>query len=788
MDGWSKTDADLETIQGWEKVVVSGKKKTPGRRHQSTGIRTGELTAIDVDVNDEKAADEIVRQVKEKIPGLLERLSKHPRRLLLGSQPNPHRKQRHVYLDQDGNEQVLELLGQGQMFIAYGKHPSGVDYRWNGSGNPVDVDSFDLPDIDIDVVVAIFHEVCLAAGWTLKSESGGGASGGSGLDFADYVPEAGFDLEKLRDVLRQLDPLKYPELDTYEEWMAVGMAIHKETDGSAEGFALFDKWSARGENYGGSEVVEKFWNDFKPIKASGWSLIKRIKDRGGEVPGGDETDEEAELSAAQEVQRLIQVFKECDSVEGLNAAAKEVMRLQTVNREEMIVSYQETYKRLMGQKCPIKVARAKLTPSVDDLQELAANAVLAHYNPKHLIYTGKQFWAYSGGIWGPVSDAAVLQIVYPILGRHADRSKNLAESVMHQVKAAVNQDGFLFDQGDKFDLYFSNCIVNISSEGVISTRKHQHEDYCTAQIPHNYTPGAEAPRFTAFLREVFEDDFDRCAKGQLMAEMIGYTMTRSTMFEKYIVLVGYGANGKSVIMSLLDKLLGDDNTCAIALEKMGRSFDKNHLMNRLANIVPELSVGAILPDAEIKSLVSGDKTTTDGKFGSHMSWTNFATLWFSCNTTPHTKDTSDGMLRRTTIVEFNRNFKGKEDDKHLREKLYKEIPGVINYCLAALCEAVKRGDIIEPSSCAVIKEEWRLSEDTAADFIDKMCILDPDARIPKNELYEYYREWCDMGGNYMLTKINFGKKIASLGIKDSKSGPTRYRIGVRLKTKQEQLQ
>jgi phage/plasmid-associated DNA primase len=81
-----------------------------------------------------------------------------------------------------------------------------------------------------------------------------------------------------------------------------------------------------------------------------------------------------------------------------------------------------------------------------------------------------------------------------------------------------------------------------------------------------------------------------------------------------------------------------------------------------------------------------------------------------------------------------------------------------------------------------------LDEDTAADFIDKCCILEPGAKIPTNELYEHYREWCENNAAFLYSKNLFGRKTAPLGINSKSINGVGCRIGVRLKNKRELLQ
>ena len=123
MDGWTKVVIDAGVIVGWEKEVISAGKNTKGSGHPSTGIRCGDITGIDIDVTHGKVVAKIGTWLNDNWGRGLIRIGRAPKALVVYGQPHPHRKVRSVYVDQDGNKQVLELLGVGQMFVADGIHP-----------------------------------------------------------------------------------------------------------------------------------------------------------------------------------------------------------------------------------------------------------------------------------------------------------------------------------------------------------------------------------------------------------------------------------------------------------------------------------------------------------------------------------------------------------------------------------------------------------------------------------------------------------------------------------------
>ena len=76
-------------------------------------------------------------------------------------------------------------------------------------------------------------------------------------------------------------------------------------------------------------------------------------------------------------------------------------------------------------------------------------------------------------------------------------------------------------------------------------------------------------RWEQFLDEVTVGDGDL----KLLLQMwFGYCLSVDTSQQKFLLVVGDGANGKSVLFSILAELLGDANVSHIPLELFGKEF------------------------------------------------------------------------------------------------------------------------------------------------------------------------------------------------------------------------
>jgi hypothetical protein len=64
-----------------------------------------------------------------------------------------------------------------------------------------------------------------------------------------------------RDMIRKLVYQHDPNC-SYPEWVGIGFAVHHETHGGYMGCEIWDEWSSGGDNYPGTDAVERKWETF----------------------------------------------------------------------------------------------------------------------------------------------------------------------------------------------------------------------------------------------------------------------------------------------------------------------------------------------------------------------------------------------------------------------------------------------------------------------------------------------------------------------------------------------
>lgn len=216
------------------------------------------VVGIDVDVVDEALADEFTQFVLSTLGETIYRIGKAPKTMLIYRYESAGLRKQASHKYGAGR---VEILGQGQQFVAFGIHPdTRKAYSWPGIlGSVLDLSAHQLPIIDaaaIQRILAAFERMARARG--LEPVGSEPTTIDTEIDPILDIPERlGLTLEYADRVLKNQDP----DI-VYEDWIRIGMALHFEFKGSPEAFDLWNDWSSTGTKYPGAEPLQKHWDSF----------------------------------------------------------------------------------------------------------------------------------------------------------------------------------------------------------------------------------------------------------------------------------------------------------------------------------------------------------------------------------------------------------------------------------------------------------------------------------------------------------------------------------------------
>jgi P4 family phage/plasmid primase-like protien len=384
------------------------------------------------------------------------------------------------------------------------------------------------------------------------------------------------------------------------------------------------------------------------------------------------------------------------------------------------------------------------------------------------------WWLYNGRCYDALSDEECRSLIVAYLRDHPDYRSRATRNFAGNVLLNLESLGAL---PDSLDLPFwvsstgcerkpnlvalQNGVVDVErfAAGHLDVlQKHTPEFFCPTLLPYAFDPQAPCLRWREFLDEVLPEADGR----QFLQEWFGYNLVYDLSQQRFVILEGDGANGKSVICTVLRQLLGAQNVSAVPLEFFEVRFQLAPTLGKLANVVPEMGEIDRVAEGVLKPFVSGDPMQFDRKNKEPITALPTARLTFATNMRPRFSDRSEGVWRRLVLVPFTVTIPPDRQDRKLGEKLIAELPGIFNWAIQGLQRLRERGHLIEPTASREAKEDYKRETNPARAFLEEKCEVDPRHEIPKEALYGEYRTWAEACGYRPLGLAQFAKEVHRL--------------------------
>lgn len=548
-DGWTKIKATKAKLKEWLEDGITfttkdGEEKTVNVSGAGVGIITKHTPGVDIDITDKEMAEAMESWIHEKFGMAPVRVGRAPRRLLLFRTDTPfHKVQSAVYLDEWDEPQKVEILADGQQFVAFHTHPdTGKPYQWLYKDGPHLTHADELPSINEDQARAIvkeFERLAKAAGWKLKKKAANalvrkGAKVDEDDPFADVKEKTRITDEELRDKL-----MLVPDNDDYDMWFQVGMALHHQYDGGQQGLDLWHEWSESAHNYDKS-ALDKHWPSFsieekgrEPLTAR--FILARAK-------------EAEEKEKREEVDAIVQAIKDADTREQFSAACKSAKRIDlgTENHEIVLAEVKIAWKRLTGHVIQVKTARDLIryeNPSyAKQMPDWLEGWVYLEQEDKFYNTTTQQSMTITG--FNNAHNRYMLT--------KTERMEGMTRPDSQAADAALNKFEIGLVRGT---MYLPDAERVFTLNGV--DWANSYTDRSIPELPKKLTPAAKRAlkRVQDHFDTLIADERDRA----LVLSWLSYVVRERKRPNWALLIQGAESNGKSVIGEMMGMVMGPEN-------------------------------------------------------------------------------------------------------------------------------------------------------------------------------------------------------------------------------------
>jgi phage/plasmid-associated DNA primase len=271
------------------------------------------------------------------------------------------------------------------------------------------------------------------------------------------------------------------------------------------------------------------------------------------------------------------------------------------------------------------------------------------------------------------------------------------------------------------------------------------EHYATWGLDVEYDSVAKCPWWELALQDMLADRPEdvRSQYVGLLQEMLGVALLddKPKALTKALILVGDSNSGKTTALEVMSGLL-TDNPIATSLETLGGPHGMMEFVRRAPWVLHEaFDGGKWHPSARFKSIISGDPVDINIKNGPIISKRITQPIYFGSNLPLQIREPTNAVRNRVIIINCLQEFNpekligaGAEAERLGFEKpwqmiLKNEKAGLLNFALAGMQRAMKRGNFEKIAEVEETLEEFRIESNLAASFLKECCKFGPDNRI-----------------------------------------------------------
>ncbi|WP_327249914.1 DNA primase family protein [Streptomyces sp. NBC_01320] len=277
------------------------------------------------------------------------------------------------------------------------------------------------------------------------------------------------------------------------------------------------------------------------------------------------------------------------------------------------------------------------------------------------------------------------------------------------------------------------------------------------------------PRWNRFLTDTFGND----AEGQEMIDflqlLLGYSVTGDVGGQVLPFLFGSGKNGKSVLLDVLMKLLGDYADAAPSGFLMTRPYeghptDLAELHGRRVIVCSEVKPDDKFDEARVKLLTGGDRIKARRMRQDFFSFQPTHKLWLLGNHRPEVGSGGFAFWRRMRLIPFERVVSDDRKIDNLADILVtEEGPGILGWLIkGARRYLAGEKDLTGPERVRIATTAYAETEDHTGRFYEECCILGPSLRAEQTALYAAYRTWCQHEGAPTMSSRAFAARTREL--------------------------
>lgn len=326
-----------------------------------------------------------------------------------------------------------------------------------------------------------------------------------------------------------------------------------------------------------------------------------------------------------------------------------------------------------------------------------------------------------------------------------------------------------------------NGTVDLKT-GAVS--KHNPKDFIT-RITKVGVSFDEPTQWLKFLARIMDNSAERL---DYIQKIFGYSLVGTVAEARIWFFYGSGANGKSVLLNAMRKILGNYSSWATSSTFM-KSMQQQHPteMARLCGarlvMCGEVGRNQKWDEERIKQITGGDPITARFMNQNFFEYDPQFAVVLAGNHKPKFEHVDEAVKRRFNFVPFDVTIPEHERDRDLALKLEEEYPQILGWLIKGCLKWQEEG-LAPPALVEEVTNDYLTQGDTMLAWFTECCAKTAGVFTPSTALYVSFNKWCQDNGEKTMSIRGFSMQLEdrarALGLKKIKTQKARGFEGVEI--------
>lgn len=401
-------------------------------------------------------------------------------------------------------------------------------------------------------------------------------------------------------------------------------------------------------------------------------------------------------------------------------------------------------------------------------QGIIANCIRKTFDYKLIGAPGSKkamIFIYSNGIYKEISKKALNKYVSEYIPSYLTTNSllnNISDLLTNE-----NTELYSVLNGDDNIINLQNGLYNTKTGDF---KPHYSKYISSIQLNVDYNPN--------YINYGYWDNFldtltmgDRELKN-IIQEWYGLILSNYNASEpkKLLLLTGPGDTGKSKVISVLEKLLGEENSQSIQLQKLGGRFELGHIFKMRLIHYGDLP-SKMIDDSSLtimKVLTGGDTISVEPKQIDPFNVKYRGAMMYSCNELPVIGgDLGKHVFDRFIIIPCENPIPKEKQNPKLMDQLLLDKEYIFHWSMEGLQRLLTNNlKFTYSEKSEQVKNNYAIKSDSVKAFINECYDITTNMkdRIKLKDLYMAYEIYCNRNGKKNVSKDTFKERMSNAGL------------------------